>query len=328
MSTMKSKGRREVGVEYEPQEVEAAASRLAGLLPEEALQDAVRGLGPEDVSGRGGLLSQLAGRVIEAALQAEMTVHVGHPPGGVPASGNRRNGHTPKTVSTDLGPVDIRTPRDRDGSFEPRMVAKRQTRLAGLDEKIIALYSGGMSVRDISAHLSEIYGTDIGRDTVSRITDAVLEDVAAWRSRPLEEVYPVLFLDALIVKVRENGAVRRKACYLAVGVTCDGDREVLGMWWQESEGAKFWLAVLTDLRQRGVTDVLVCCVDGLKGFPEAIEAVYPQAWVQTCIVHLIRSSLRFVARKDYDKVTKALKPIYTAVDADHAQLELEAFEEQ
>ena len=184
MSTMKSKGRREVGVEYEPQEVEAAASRLAGLLPEEALQDAVRGLGPEDVSGRGGLLSQLAGRVIEAALQAEMTVHVGHPPGGVPASGNRRNGHTPKTVSTDLGPVDIRTPRDRDGSFEPRMVAKRQTRLAGLDEKIIALYSGGMSVRDISAHLSEIYGTDIGRDTVSRITDAVLEDVAAWRSRP------------------------------------------------------------------------------------------------------------------------------------------------
>ncbi len=325
MSTMKSKGRREDGAgnEHDPQEI---VDRLAGLLPEDALDEAVKGLRPEDVSGPGGLLSMLAGRVIEAALQAEMTEHVGHPPGGEPAGTNRRNGSTPKTLSTDLGPVGIRTPRDREGSFEPKIVAKRQTRMAGLDDKILSLYAGGMSVRDISSHLSEIYGTEIGRDSISRITDAVLEDVVAWRSRPLDRVYPIVYFDAMFVKVREDRSVKNRACYLALGVNCDGDREVLGIWWQEIEGAKFWLAVLNDLKRRGVDDVLISCVDGLTGFPEAIEATFPLAWVQTCIVHLIRASLRYVNYKDRRVVAAALRPIYTAANAEDALAELDRFD--
>jgi len=309
--------------EQPPQEV---VDRLAGLLPEGALEDAVKGLRPEDLSGPGGLLSQLAGRVVEAALEAEMTEHLGHPPGGRPTGPNVRNGATRKTVQTDLGPVAIATPRDRDASFEPQLVKKRQTRLAGLDDKVLGLYGGGMTVRDISSHLSELYGTEIGRDTVSRITDAVLEDVAAWRSRPLEQVYPIVYFDAMMVRVREDRSVQNRACYLALGVNCDGEREVLGIWWQDTEGAKFWLAVLNDLRRRGVADVLISCVDGLKGFPEAIEATFPKAWVQTCIVHLIRASLRYVNYRDKKKVATALRPIYTAANADDALLELDAFE--
>jgi putative transposase len=185
-----------------------------------------------------------------------------------------------------------------------------------------------MTVRDISAHLSELYGTQIGRDTISTITDAVLEDIAAWRSRPLERVYPIVYFDAMFVKVREDRSVRSRACYLALGVTCDGDREVLGIWWQDTEGSKFWLAVLNDLRRRGVEDVLIACVDGLKGFPEAIEATFPQTWVQTCIVHLIRSSLRYVNYRDRKKVASALRPIYTAPNADAALEELDLFERE
>ncbi len=327
MSTMKSKRRPEAGVDPDgPEPSQEVIDRLAGLLPEGALDDAVRGLKPEELSGPGGLLSQLAGRVVEAALEAEMTDHLGHPPGGVPNGSNVRNGSTPKTVQTDLGPVEIKTPRDRDGSFEPNLVGKRQTRLAGLDDKVLGLYAGGMTVRDISAHLSELYGTEIGRDTISRITDAVLEDVAAWRSRPLDAVYPIVYFDAMMVRVREDRSVQNRACYLALGVTCDGEREVLGIWWQDTEGAKFWLAVLNDLRRRGVQDVLISCVDGLKGFPEAIEATFPQAWVQTCIVHLIRASLRYVNYRDKKKVATALRPIYTAPNADAALTELDAFE--
>lgn len=311
-----------------PEPPQGVMERLADLLPADALGEAVKGLRPEDLSGPGGLLSQLAGRVIGAALEAEMTEHLGHPPGGVPQGSNVRNGATGKTLQTDLGPVRIETPRDRDGSFEPRLVAKRQTRLAGLDAKILGLYAGGMTVRDISAHLSELYGTEIGRDTVSRITDAVLEDVAAWRSRPLDPVYAIVYLDAMMVKVREDRSVKNRACYTAIGVNCDGDREVLGLWWQETEGSKFWLSVLNDLRQRGVQDVLICCVDGLKGFPEAIEATFPQAWVQTCIVHLIRSSMRYVNWKDMKKVATALRPIYSAPNAEAALAELDAFETQ
>lgn len=300
--------------------------RLAGLLPDGALDEAVKGLAPEDLSGPGGLLSQLAGRVIQAALEAELTDHLGHEPGGRPHGANVRNGATPKTVQTDLGPVRIETPRDREGSFEPRLVAKRQTRLAGLDDKVLGLYAGGMTVRDISSHLSELYGTEIGRDTVSRITDAVLEDVAAWRSRPLDAVYAIVYLDAMVVKVREDRSVQNRACYTAVGVNCDGDREVLGIWWQDTEGAKFWLSVLNDLRRRGVQDVLICCVDGLKGFPEAIEATFPQAWVQTCVVHLIRASMRYVNYRDKKKVATALRPIYTAANAEQALEELDRFD--
>ena len=311
--------------ESPPEEV---LDRLAELLPTDVLEDALKGLSPEEITGPGGFLNRLAGRVVETALGVELEEHLGHPPGGVPASANVRNGATAKTVQTDLGPVQIKTPRDREGSFEPRLVAKRQTRLAGLDEKVIALYAGGMTVRDISEHLSEIYGTQIGRDSISRITDAVLDDVGAWRTRPLDRVYPIVYFDAMMVKVREDRSVRQRACYLALGVTCDGDREVLGIWWQDTEGSKFWLAVLNDLKRRGVQDVLIACVDGLKGFPDAIEATYPQAWVQTCIVHLIRASLRYVNYKDQKKVASALRPIYTAANADDALAELERFEHE
>ncbi len=248
MSTMQSKRRPQRGAKpVEP--AEEVVDRLAELLPEGALDDAVRGLKPEELSGPGGLLSQLAGRVVEAALEAEPTEHLGHSPGGRPQGRNVRNGASSKTVQSDLGPVEIRTPRDREGSFEPQILPKRATRLAGLDEKVLGLYAGGMTVRDISSHLSELYGTEIGRDTISQITDAVLEDVAAWRTRPLDPVYPIVYFDAMRVKVREDRSVQNRCCSLALGVTCDGEREVLGLWWQETEGAKFWLAVLNDLQR-------------------------------------------------------------------------------
>jgi len=327
MSTMSSKRRCRPGAEPPEQLPEEVADRLAGLLPEEALQDALKGLEGDQITGPGGLLSQLAGRVIQTALEAELTDHLGHPPGGVPQSPNVRNGAGRKTVQTDLGPVEVRPPRDRDGSFEPKLVAKRQTRLAGLDDRVLDLYAGGMTVRDIAAHLQDLYGVEIERDTISRVTDAVLDDVAAWRSRPLERVYPIVYFDAMHVKVREDRSVKTRACYLAVGVTCEGDREALGIWWQDTEGAKFWLAVLNDLQRRGTCDVLIACVDGLTGFPDAIAAVFPQAWVQTCIVHQIRASLRYVNYKDRRQVAAALKPVYTAANADDALTELERFDQ-
>jgi putative transposase len=284
----------------------------------------------EEIVGPGGLLSQLTKRLVERAMNAELTEHLGYehgqpPPGG---AGNTRNGSTPKTLATEHGPVGIRAPRDRKGSFEPQIVPKGNRRFAGFDEKIIGLYARGMSVRDIQGHLAELYGVEVGHDLISRVTDAVIEDVRAWQQRPLEDVYPVIFLDCLVLKIREGGTVQRRACYLALGVTVEGERDVLGMWFQETEGAKFWLQVLSELRQRGVRDVLICCVDGLKGFPEAIEAVFPNAWVQTCIVHLIRHSLRYVPRREREKVARDLKPIYTAADADAAEAALHAFDEQ
>src|SRR3954471_22223535 len=305
---------------------DAAVDRLGGLLPARALEGALKGLEPDEITGPGGLLTQLAGRVIETALGAELTEHLGHPPGGVAQGPNVRNGTGRKTLSTDLGPVDVRTPRDRDGSFEPKLVAKRQTRLAGLDDKILGLYAGGMTVRDISAHLSELYGTEIKRDTISRVTDAVLEDVQAWRTRPLEAVYPIVYFDCLMVRVREDRSVSSRACYLAIGQTVEGDREVLGIWWQQTEGAKFWLAVLNDLHQRGVADVLIACVDGLAGFPEAIEAIFPQAWVQTCVVHQVRASLRYVTYSERKKVAADLRLIYSAANVEDAEHQLAAFE--
>ena len=316
------------GTALEERAGEGALDRLSGLLPPDALEDALAGLAPEEITGPGGLITQLAGRVVEIALGAELSEHLGYPPGQAPpgGSGNVRNGATPKTLKTELGEVRVRTPRDRQGSFEPQLVGKRQTRLAGLDERVLDLYAGGMSVRDIAEHLRRLYGVEVGRDTISRVTDAVLEDIAAWRARPLEAVYPIVYFDALHVKMTEDRSVRTRACYLAVGVTCDGDREALGIWWQDSEGAKFWLAVLNDLAQRGVRDVLIACVDGLTGFPEAIEAVFPETWVQTCIVHQIRSSLRYVNYQDQRKVAAALKPVYRAASADQALSELDAFE--
>jgi putative transposase len=284
----------------------------------------------EEIVGPGGVLAQLTKRLVERALQAELSEHLGYaphrePPGGV---GNTRNGSTGKTLATEQGPVRIETPRDRNGSFEPRLVRKGQRRFEGFDDKILALYARGLSTRDIEAHLAEIYGVNVGRDLISRVTDAVVEDVREWQQRPLEDVYPVLFLDALVLKIREGGTVQRKACYLALGVTLEGDRDVLGMWFQETEGAKFWMQVLNELKQRGVRDILICCVDGLKGFPEAIEAIYPRTVVQTCIVHLIRHSLKYVPRREREQVARDLKPIYTALDADAAQAALEAFDDK
>jgi putative transposase len=281
----------------------------------------------EEIAGPDGLLRQLTRRLLERALQAELTEHLGYelhaePPGG---AGNTRNGQPAKTVLTDQGPVRVRSPRDRNGTFEPKIIGKRQSRWVGFDEKVIALYARGLTVREIQGHLAEIYGTDVSPDLISKITDAVLDDVKAWQTRPLEALYPIVYLDALVVKVRDGQAVRNHACYLAIGVNLEGERDVLGIWFQRTEGAKFWLQVLTDLKTRGVADVLVCCVDGLTGFPEAIEAVFPQTWVQTCLVHQVRSSLRFVPYRDKRAVAADLKKIYTAADQDAAADELQRF---
>lgn len=298
-------------------------------LPDELIDELLAGARtPEEITGPDGLLQRLTKRLVERAMAAELSEHLGYehgqaPPGG---AGNARNGTTPKTVHTGHGSVRIEQPRDRRGSFEPQIVRKHQRRFDGFDDKIIALYGRGMSVRDIQAHLAELYGVEVGHDLISRVTDAVLDDVREWQQRPLEDVYPILFLDALVVKVRDAGAVRNLACYVAIGVNLEGERDVLGLWFQRTEGAKFWLAVLNELKQRGVSDVLICCVDGLKGLPEAIEAVFPNAWVQTCIVHLIRHSLRFVPDKHRRQVAKDLRPIYTALDAEAAAAALERFD--
>ncbi len=305
--------------------------RVKKLLPDEVLDELLAGAqGEEEIVGSGGLLSQLTKRLVERAMEVELTDHLGYephlePPGG---AGNARNGSTPKTLITEQGAVRIDAPRDRAGTFEPQIVRKRQRRFEGFDEKILALYSRGLSTRDIEAHLGEIYGVKVGRDLISKVTDAVMDDARAWQSRPLDDVYPVVFLDALVLKIRDGGSVQRRACYLALAINMDGEREVLGMWFQANEGAKFWMQVLTDLKQRGVQDILIACVDGLKGFPEAIEATFPATTIQTCIVHLIRHSLKYVPRKHYEQVAKDLRPIYTAIDADAALLELEAFEEK
>ena len=312
----------------EPLELpEAIRDRLADEVIDELLAGART---EEEIVGAGGVLAQLTKRLVERAMSAELTEHLGYephqePPGG---AGNTRNGSTAKTLASEHGPVRIETPRDRRGSFEPQIVRKGQRRFEGFDDKILALYSRGLSTRDIEAHLAEIYGVKVGRDLISRVTDAVMDDVREWQQRPLDDVYPVVFLDALVLKIREGGTVQRRACYLALGVTVEGERDVLGMWFQETEGAKFWMQVLNELKQRGVADILLCCVDGLKGFPEAIEAIYPNTTVQTCIVHLIRPSLKYVPRREREQVARDLKPIYTAVDADAARAALETFDDK
>ena len=284
----------------------------------------------EEIAGPGGLLADLTKRLLERAMEVELTDHLGYEPHREPPGGaeNQRNGSTGKTLMTEHGPVALDTPRDRNGSFEPKIVRKRQRRFVGFDEKILALYSRGLSTRDISAHLQEIYGVNVSRDLISRVTDAVMDDVREWAKRPLEDIYPVVFLDCMVLKIREGGSVQRRALYLALGVTLDGDRDVLGMWFQETEGAKFWMQVLNDLKTRGVRDILIACVDGLTGFPDAIEAIFPKTTVQTCIVHLIRASLKYVPRREREQVARDLKPIYTAKDADQAHAELEAFDEK
>lgn len=281
-----------------------------------------------ELFGPGGLIAAMAKAVLERALQAELTEHLGYDKHDVAGrgSGNSRNGTTPKTVHTEVGSVELDVPRDRGGSFEPQIVGKHQTRLEGFNERIIALYADGVTVRDIRDQLAELYGVEVSPDLISRVTDEVHAEVKEWQSRPLEAVYPVIFLDALVAKVRHEGVVRNKAAHLALGVDRDGCKQVLGIWIEANEGAKFWLRVMNELKTRGVQDVLVVVCDGLKGLPEAVEAVWPRAWVQTCIVHLVRASLALCSYRDRRAVAGALKAIYRAESEDAAMAALEEVE--
>jgi putative transposase len=284
--------------------------------------------GGVELLGPDGLLSQVTKAVLERALAEEMTGHLGyekHDPAGR-GSGNSRNGSTPKVLLTDVGAVDLAVPRDRAGSFEPQIVRKGQTRLEGFNERIIALYARGMTVRDIRAHLREMYDVDVSPDLISRVTDAVLDELADWQSRPLDPVFPVVFIDALMVKIRD-GVVTNRAVYLAIGIDCDGAKQVLGLWVGPTTGesAKFWLSVLSEIKSRGVADVCIVCCDGLTGLPDAISVVWPQAIVQLCVVHLIRASLRYASRKYWAPLAKDLRPIYTAPDEAAAAAALEDF---
>jgi putative transposase len=298
----------------------------AGLL--DRLMDRVDGDGLQ-LTGEGGFLPEMIKAVLERGLQAELTDHLGYEKGDPAGRGspNSRNGSTPKTLATEVGEVPLSVPRDRNSSFEPRLVPKGQRRAGGLDDMIISLYAGGMTVRDIQHHLARTLGTELSHETISNITDAVLDEVKAWQARPLEELYPIVYLDALVVKVRDGHQVRNKAAHIAVGVDLDGVKHVLGIWVQTTEGAKFWAGVCAELRNRGVRDVLIVCCDGLTGFTEAIEATWPQATVQTCVVHLIRAAMRFVSYTDRKKVAAALKPVYTAPTVEAADAELLAFTE-
>jgi putative transposase len=282
---------------------------------------------PEDLLGDQGILQQLTKALVERALEGELTHQLGydkHSPTGH-NSGNSRNGTTPKTVKGKRGEMRINVPRDRNSEFEPRLIKKGQTRFNGFDDKILSLYARGMTTREIQGHLEEIYGVEVSPDLISTVTDSVLDEVKVWQARALDEVYPIVYLDALQVKARDEGRVSNRAIYLAIGVNMSGLKEVLGMWTSETEGAKFWLSVVTELRNRGVKDILVACVDGLKGFPEAIEAVFPQTDVQLCLVHLVRHSTKYVSYKDRKKVAADLKTIYRAATAQEAEANLESF---
>ena len=282
-----------------------------------------------DIAGPSGLLQQMMKSVLEVALTEELTDHLGYEPGDPVGrgSGNSRNGSTSKTVLTDAGPVELDTPRDRNGSFEPLIVRKGQRRLDGVDKAVLSLYARGMTTRDICAHLLEIYGVDVSPDLISKITDAVHAEVADWQMRPLDSVYPVIFLDALVCKVRDGGSVKNKAAHIAVGVDVEGRKEVLGIWIETTEGAKFWLRVMNELKARGIQDVLIAVCDGLTGLPDAINAVWPRTKVQTCIVHLIRASLRWVNYKDRKRVAAQLRLIYGAPTEAAAKDALDALED-
>lgn len=299
-------------------------SLLEGTMIDQWIQEHY---GSEEILGREGLLAKLTKAVVERALGAELTHHLGYARGGVPdeAVGNCRNGTSAKTLIGEGGEVTIAVPRDRHSTFEPRLITKGQTRFAGFDEKIIALYARGMTVREIQGLLREQYQVEVGHDFISTVTDAVLGEVVEWQNRPLERLYPIVFFDALRVKIRSDGTVKNQAVSLALGVAPDGTRDVLGLWIEQTEGAKFWLKVMNELRNRGVADILIAVVDGLKGFPEAITGVFPQTTVQTCIVHLTRFSLAYCGWQDRKGVANALKQIYRAASAEEAQRVLEAF---
>jgi putative transposase len=290
------------------------ARRKAPVIPDAILDQLLAGREPQTAFDQGGLVDELKRALAERALNAEMDHHLD----GEAAEGrvNSRNGYGQKTLLTDSGKLPILVPRDRFSTFDPQLIAKYRRRLPGFDDKIVSMYARGMSVREIQGHLAELYGLEVSPELVSAVTEAVLDEIAEWQNRPLEAAYPLVFFDALRVKVRDEGTVRNKAVYLALGVRADGRKEILGLWIEQTEGAKFWLRVMTELKNRGVEDILIAIVDGLKGFPDAITAVFPQAQVQTCIVHLIRSSLAFVSYKDRKAVAAALKEVYRSKDAD------------
>ena len=286
--------------------------------------------GPEDLIGEQGLLKELTAALVERAMHAELTHHLGyekHDRGGR-GSGNSRNGTSAKTLKGDFGEVEIEVPRDRKGSFEPKIVPRHQRRFNGFDDKILSMYARGMTTREIQGHLQEIYGVEVSPSLISEVTDAVIEEVKSWQTRPLEPLYPILYLDALMVKMRHEGRVENRAVYVAIGIDLDGRKDVLGLWTSANEGAKFWLQVLTELRNRGVKDIFIACVDGLKGFPQAIETVFPQAQVQLCIVHLVRASLNYVGWKERKQVAEDLKSVYRAATEEEARREMAAFAER
>jgi len=299
--------------------------RKQPAIPDELLDQFLAGSDPRAALADGGLLDGLKKALAERVLNAELDHHLdgGEPDGRI----NGRNGYGGKTVLTGTGRLALQVPRDRLATFDPQLIAKYQRRFPGFDDKIVSMYARGMSTREIQGHLRELYGIDISPDLVSAVTDAVLDEVAEWQNRPLEALYPLVFLDALRVKVRDEGTVRNKAVYVALGVRPDGTKDVLGLWIEQTEGAKFWLRVMNELRDRGVLDILIAVVDGLKGFPEAIAAVFPKTQVQACVVHLIRNSLAFVSWKDRKAVAVALKEVYRARTADAGQAALDAFDE-
>lgn len=283
---------------------------------------------PEDITGENGLLKQLTKAIVERALESELTYELGyekHSPEGK-NNGNSRNGKSGKTIKTDHGDMTITVPRDRNSEFEPQIVRKGQRRFTGFDEKILSMYAFGMTTRDIQAHLEEIYGVEVSPELISTVTDGVIEEVREWQTRPLDRLYPIVLFDALMLKIRDDGRIMNKAVYLAIGIGMDGHKDVLGIWIEKNEGAKFWLSVFTELKNRGINDVLIACVDGLKGLPEAIEAVFPHAEVQLCIVHMVRNSLRFVSYKDRNNIAADLKNIYRAVNVEQAEQALCKFE--
>jgi transposase-like protein len=297
--------------------------QLVAMLVERARSEGLQ------LTGQGGLLQQLTKRVLESALEGEITDHLGYERHDAVGrgSGNSRNGSRAKTVLTDVGPVEVKVPRDTAGSFEPQIVKKRQRRLTGIDEMVLSLSAKGLTHGEISAHLAEVYGAEVSKQTVSIITDQVMEGMAEWQNRPLDRVYPVLFVDAINVKIRD-GKVANRPIYVVMAVTVDGTRDILGIWAGDGgEGAKYWLHVFTELKNRGLDDVLMLVCDGLKGLPEAVETVWPRTIVQTCVVHLLRNSFRYAARQDWDKVTKALKPVYTAPSEDAATERFLEFQE-
>lgn len=293
-------------------------------IEKELLDQLLSGRDPNEVFAKDGLLDDLKKALSERLLNTELDEHLENErsDGNV----NRRNGHSKKTVLSGTSKMTLSIPRDRAGSFDPKLIAKYQRRFPDFDHKIISMYARGMTVREIRGHLEELYGIDVSPDLISAVTDAVLEEVGEWQNRPLDVCYPLVFFDAIRVKIRDEGFVRNKAVYIALGVLPDGTKQILGLWIEQTEGAKFWLKVMNELKTRGVTDILVACCDGLKGFPEAIESAFPNATVQTCIVHMIRNSLRYVSFKDRKAVVTDLKPIYTAASREEAEAALHAFE--